>query len=231
MNNDSKLLNDQILENSTVVANCRMNRERGVVGVNSYSKELKINILQFLAQKITTQNKVKWLDLGCGTGIALVETATFFKQKNFLQNLDIQGIDLVDMFADYPPSLSNLSLKTSSLHQWQATEQYDLITAVHSLHYIGDKLSLIQKALRGLKPEGLFIANLSLDNIQVIAKRNGKSLIMKCLKENLVEYKPQSKLIICRGIREMNIPFRYVGADDQVGPNYTKQEVVNSYYE
>ena len=29
----------------------------------------------------------------------------------------------------------------------------------------------------------------------------------------------------------MNLPYRYLGADDQAGPNYTGQPAVDSYYE
>src|SRR5580693_7611900 len=38
-----KLLNDDELERSAVVANCRMNRERDLTGSNGYSKEVGFN--------------------------------------------------------------------------------------------------------------------------------------------------------------------------------------------
>lgn len=31
--------------------------------------------------------------------------------------------------------------------------------------------------------------------------------------------------------KELRVPFKFQGADDAAGPNYTKQPAVNSYYE
>ena len=42
------LLGDDELERSAVVANCRMNRERGLVGSNGYAVELGFDPLDFL---------------------------------------------------------------------------------------------------------------------------------------------------------------------------------------
>ena len=38
-----KLLDDDALERSSVVANCWMNRERSLTGSNGYTKELGLN--------------------------------------------------------------------------------------------------------------------------------------------------------------------------------------------
>jgi hypothetical protein len=42
------LLTDQRLEQSTVVANSTMNRQRACVGCNSYEKELNLDPVKFL---------------------------------------------------------------------------------------------------------------------------------------------------------------------------------------
>ncbi|MCU0447143.1 MAG: class I SAM-dependent methyltransferase [Microscillaceae bacterium] len=225
------LLNHQTLEKSAIVANNRMNRERGVVGINSYAKDLKINILNYLHQKIKTQGKASWLDLGCGSGKALVETAQYFAQKDLSQLIDIQGIDLVDRYIPTADSYPHLKLTTQSLHDWQAGQAYDLITAVHSLHYLGDKLSAIQKAVSALTPQGLLLANLSWENIHLMNPSKDNSLIMKHLKQNKLLYRAQSHLLICEGKKDLILPFEYLGADDQAGANYTGQAVVNSYYQ
>src|SRR4051812_27297976 len=47
-----RLLSDDILERSAVVANCRMNRERGLVGSNGYAKELGFNPLDLLRERL-----------------------------------------------------------------------------------------------------------------------------------------------------------------------------------
>ena len=70
-----KLLNDDELERSAVVANCRMNREREMTGSNGYSKEIGFNPLDYLRDRIAPGRRVAWLDLCCGTGKALIEAA------------------------------------------------------------------------------------------------------------------------------------------------------------
>lgn len=44
------LLDDDQLERSAVVANCRMNRERGLLGTNGYGRELGLDPLDDLAK-------------------------------------------------------------------------------------------------------------------------------------------------------------------------------------
>ena len=45
------LLTDDELERSAVVANCRMNRERDLVGSNGYDRELGFDPLEFLEER------------------------------------------------------------------------------------------------------------------------------------------------------------------------------------
>jgi cyclopropane fatty-acyl-phospholipid synthase-like methyltransferase len=225
------LLNHLNLEKSSVVANCQMNRERGVVGINSYAKDLKINILDYLSQKIKTQGRASWLDLGCGVGKALLETAEYFYQQNLAQVLAIQGIDLVDLFVAQPDYLKNLNFRAESLHHWQANQAYDLITAVHSLHYVGDKLAIIQKATAALQPKGLFLANLAFENLKLWNGDETKTLIIKHLKQHDIQYNSKLHLLRCEGKKELVWAFEYLGADDQAGANYTGQAAVNSYYQ
>jgi hypothetical protein len=69
---DRKLSAEDALESSLVVANCRMNRERGVLGRNSDAAELGLDPLEFLGERLAGGQRVAWLDLCCGTGKALV---------------------------------------------------------------------------------------------------------------------------------------------------------------
>ncbi len=63
---DMRLLEDEALERSSVVANCQMNRQRTLTGSNGYAKELRLNPLGFLLGRAGA--KVRWLDLCCGEG-------------------------------------------------------------------------------------------------------------------------------------------------------------------
>lgn len=116
------------------------------------------------------------------------------------------------------------------LSSWVPSNRYHLITCVHGLHYVGDKLAIIKTALQSLDDDGLFIANADLANVKVKGDRSNQ-----CLKhffnENNIDYNVRQKIIRCEGPRSISIPFNYLGTDDKAGPNYTGQEVVDSYYE
>ncbi len=62
--------NDALLERSSVVANCSMNRERSLAGSNGYDVELGFQPLDFLRSILAKNQQAKWLDLCCGTGRA-----------------------------------------------------------------------------------------------------------------------------------------------------------------
>ncbi|MFF3869770.1 hypothetical protein [Micromonospora sp. NPDC001898] len=77
-----ELLGNDALEQSAVAANCTMNRERQMSGVNSYTRELGFNPLDVLAAaglvgagRAEPSAAAGWLDLCCGTGRALIQAA------------------------------------------------------------------------------------------------------------------------------------------------------------
>ncbi len=79
------LLDDAALEASAVVANCAMNRERQLAGVNSYARELRFGPLDVLTAVIAGRSDDNagtgaWLDLCCGTGRALIQAASQLHQ-------------------------------------------------------------------------------------------------------------------------------------------------------
>src|SRR5262249_16540493 len=141
------LLDSDTLERSDVVANAAMNRARGITGANSYTKDLAFDPVAFLKGRLETQAQVSWLDLCCGTGKALVEGAQGFEKAGLSSRINLLGIDLVDMFYPHPARWGFLRLEAVSLSHWNTTSAFDLITCVHGLHYIGDKLSLLQRAV------------------------------------------------------------------------------------
>src|SRR5512135_1302326 len=76
----SRLLDGAALLASDVVANCAMNRERQLVGVNSYARELGFDPVDVLLTRLAEvrdarpgPTAVGWLDLCCGRGRALLQ--------------------------------------------------------------------------------------------------------------------------------------------------------------
>jgi SAM-dependent methyltransferase len=223
-----KLLNDDELERSAVVANCRMNRERNLIGSNGYSNEVGFNPLDYLRDRIVPGRRVAWLDLCCGTGKALIEAARITHSKGV--DIEIVGVDLVGMFHRPDPELTHLQLVEASLRTWRPDCDFDLITCVHGLHYVGDKLGLVSRATTWLTDDGLLVANLDLKNLKLADGRARGRKIVSDLRRAGINYDGRKRLLVCPGQKVVSLPYQYLGADDGAGPNYTGQPAVDSYY-
>lgn len=222
-----KFLDDDDLERSAVVANFRMNRERNLRGSNGYDRELGFDPLAYLKERISATGTATWLDLCCGTGRALIQAAEIVQAERLA--IDIVGVDLVGMFDPTPPDLPRLRLVEASLGTWRPDRAFDLITCVHGLHYVGDKLGLIARAASWLTEDGLFVASLDLHNLKV-GSSSARRLASDLRRAGL-RYDARRRLVSCRGGKRADLPYRYLGADDTAGPNYTGQPAVDSHYE
>ncbi|GAA1397771.1 class I SAM-dependent methyltransferase [Catellatospora coxensis] len=220
-----RLLDDEALERSSVVANNAMNRERGLDGVNSYARDLGLHPLDRLRPRLADHGAAAWLDLCCGQGRALAEAA-----GQAPDGLEIVGVDLVDHFDSRASALDGLTLVTASVAQWRPDRAFDLITCVHGLHYVGDKLGVLARALTWLSPGGTFAAHLDLASIQLADGTPATRLVRRLLREAGVAYDARRRVVTRTGPTVLDLPLEYAGADDQAGPNYTGQPAVDSYY-
>ncbi|MCE3225824.1 MAG: hypothetical protein K0S32_375 [Bacteroidetes bacterium] len=214
---------------SPIVANSRMNRARNSSGINSYEQELKFKPEDYLEELIKKTGKAAWLDICCGEGKALIQTARYLSTKKLTNKCHFLGIDLLDTFPEVDKEISFLKFKSVPVNEWVPDQKYDLITCIHGLHYLGDKLKAIETVVSALTPSGLFIANLDLNNIR-IDKKDSSSILKKSFKENGFVYNPRQKLLQKRGTANVHFSLNYLGADDAHGPNYTGQDSVASYY-
>jgi len=226
-----KLLSDNILEKSAVVANCRMNRARNLTGTNGYTREIGFNPVELLKARVALDQTAAWLDLCCGTGKALFEAATLLCAEGLASKVEITGVDLVGMFHCADLGYTCFRLIAASLSTWSPARSFDLITCVHGLHYVGDKLGLVTRAASWLTEDGLFVANLDMKNLKFADGQAPGRRVAAELRRGGLEYDRSRRLVVCRGKRTITLPFRYLGADDQAGPNYTGQPAVDSYYE
>ena len=135
------------------------------------------------------------------------------------------------MFHHPPPGLTGLRLVEAPLRAWQPGRSYDLITCVHGLHYVGDKVGLIARSAAWLVKDGLFVANLDAANLKLDDGQAAVQRAVAGLRRCGLEYDRKRRRIICRGHQVLDLPFRYLGADDRAGPNSTGQPAVNSHYE
>jgi trans-aconitate methyltransferase len=193
------LLDDSQLDRSSVVANRQMNRERTLAGTNGYAREIGLDPLQFLRERHAQSGRARWLDLCCGSGRALIEAAAQFAAG------EMTGVDLVGMFHPHEPR-ENLRLVEASLNDWPAEPPYELITCVHGWHYLGDKLGLATRVVRWLASDGLFVANLDIQNLTLPRLTTARQ-IAAALRRLGFEYDTRRKLFRCRGARRIEIPW------------------------
>lgn len=187
-----------------------------------------MNPIEFLENR-GGQTPIRWLDLCCGEGNALIQAATYFQNQHPNIPIQLEGIDLVGFFGN-ATGLENLKLTITNLSDWQPTEQYDLITIVHGLHYLGDKIGLLKKATEVLKTDGLLIGNLDLNNLKIDQQVDSIPYWKKYFKQEKITYHSSTRILKVEGPKQLPSKFEYLGANDKAGPNYTGMEVVDSFY-
>ncbi len=207
-----KLLDETTLENTGVVANCRMNRERRL---DSYADELGFSITGFLS----AHPDPAWLDLCCGSGRALVEAAGQI-EGNFY------GVDLVDTFTR---PFQGVKFFEVPLRSWEPEVKFDLITCVHGIHYVGDKLGTLTRAGGWLKPEGRLVSHIDWANLAWEDGKVASRGALRWLREQGWKYDRNRRLLSRTGPGP-RWPYPFLGADPNSGPNYTGQPAVRSYY-
>ncbi|MEV0644958.1 class I SAM-dependent methyltransferase [Phytomonospora sp. NPDC050363] len=214
-----ELVDDAELTRSSVVANNAMNRGRGIT---SYGRELGLDVASFLRAR---GPGARWLDLCCGEGHADIEVG------RSLPGVEVVGVDLVDYFAGGEPG--NVRWVVSSLAEldWAALGKFDLVTCVHGLHYVGDKLGALRSVATVLADGGLFVANFDAASLR---DAGGKALGRHgtaTLRAAGFTYDGRGRRISrTGGAADVEWRWRYLGADDRVGKNYTGQEAVAGWY-
>ena len=105
----------------------------------------------------------------------------------------------------------------------------DLLTCVHGLHYVGDKLAALARLASWLAPGGRFVANFDAAGVLFDGVPAGRRLT-SLLRAAGFAYDSRNRRIACDGPRTLAVPVAYAGADPAAGPNYTGQAAVGSHY-
>ncbi|MET8429350.1 class I SAM-dependent methyltransferase [Nocardia sp. NPDC004860] len=212
-----ELLDDTHLEQTAVVANSAMNRDRRLP---AYRRELGFDPVAWLAARPAPQ---RWLDVGCGSAHALFEA-----DETLSGHARIIGLDLVDYFGG--PPRAGIDLVTGSVLTWRPDEPVDLITSVHALHYVGDKLAALTRMSSWLTSDGLFAANFDATSIRDTGGVPLGRRVTTALRDNGFTYTARSHRLTRGGRALPRWEFTYAGADAHAGPNYTGQDAVASHY-
>jgi SAM-dependent methyltransferase len=230
----SPLVADSVLEASAVVANSDMNRDRGLAGANSYQKELGVDLGGVLADLLGARTDgavpVAWLDVCCGRGRALLDAARRFEAAALTGRIEITGLDLVDHVDPAVRCTPGVSLAVGSVGEWRPDRTFDLVTCVHGLHYVGDKLRALSRMASWLGENGTLIASFDLAAYRWSDGTNAGRSVAAALRAAGFTVDARRHRISLAGRRDVELPFTYLGSDPNDGPNYTGQPAVASYY-
>lgn len=231
-----ELLGDDALTASAVVANAAMNRERQLAGVNSYTRELGFNPLDWLVAGLPRPGggepagSVSWLDLCCGTGRCLIQAAGELGRAGLAGRVRIVGVDLVPMFEDASSAPATVELVCDSVTSWTPPHRFDLVTCVHGLHYVRDKLGLLTRAAGWLTADGQLFVHLDAGDVRLAGGRPAGRGLTSALRRAGFAVNHRRHLVSRTGPGAGELPYDYLGADDRAGPNYTGQPAIHSYY-
>jgi SAM-dependent methyltransferase len=170
---------------------------------------------------------VRWLDVCCGTGRAAAEASALLARGGLADRVEIVGLDLVDHFT-VPARPPGFRLVTASVNDWEPDARFDLITCVHGLHYVGDKLGALARIASWLTGDGLFVANLDARSIRFVDATGARAAAE--LRRAGFMYDTRRRRVSRRGLASVRFRAGYLGADDRAGPNYTGQPAVDSFY-
>lgn len=209
-----------------------MNRKRQLSGINSYEKELGFDLEKWLLDRIEEKGRLRWLDICCGEGHALSSFGKRCIELGIDDQIELIGVDLVGMFVlnnaqEYP----FLQFITTAVEQWETNLSFDLITCIHGLHYIGDKLGCLQSVCTWLAKDGQFWGSLDLNDIRSPERKPWKKYLVQEWQQSTWTFLQRKHLLHIDGNQVWNNSFIYLGANDEAGTNYSGQEIVHSYYE
>ena len=213
---------------SHIVANSTMNRARGLSGVNSYGKDLRFDVLDWLLKRYESTGSVVWYDVCCGEARALFQAADALRERGIWDGVTIVGADLV---MDSRLVREDVTLIEGDVSTIVPVTKVDLITCAHGLHYIGDKLGLLSHLSGLLANDGMFVGHIDPVNVRIdgeAAKGWGSVARLAGEGKSRLVYKDHILKIVGSGRVEFDV--QYLGATVSERPNYTGITVMDSWY-
>jgi SAM-dependent methyltransferase len=207
-----------------------MNRNRGLSGVNSYAVELGFDILLWLMDRARLHGNAFWCDACCGEGEALSDARSVLDKSEIGKNIAFVGVDLIGGVIDF----RSPNIVIGDVATYDPGRPVDLITCVHGLHYIGDKVGLLEHFYSILAPGGMIACNIDFANVLVggtpvkswnaLARSTGMKRMNATFRKHVL-------ILHKSGVLPIRFGLKYCGAEISAEPNYTGITVINSWYE
>jgi SAM-dependent methyltransferase len=215
---------------SDTVVNAKMNRDRGFSGVNSYERELNFDITAFLQERVHRNGNAAWYDACCGSGRALREAAARWAAEPWAAQVTRLGVDLWD---DFPPAGDGrVRFTAADVVGFHPPMPVDLITCVHGVHYLGDKLAFLENVYAHLRSGGVFVGHLDPANLRSAERPDlWPRLLRRLRNEGVVAALRSHHLRIEKTETPLQFGVRYRGAHTSAAPNFSGMVAVDSWYE
>ncbi|MDX3234981.1 hypothetical protein PV392_04645 [Streptomyces sp. ME03-5709C] len=123
-----------------------------------------------------------------------------------------------------------MELVTASVTAREPSAPYDLITRVHGLHHVGDRLGVSTRAADRLRPGGLLVAHLGPAAIRWAGGGPAGRFALAALRAEGFDYSARHHRLTLAGPRTVRLPLRFVGAGPDAGPNDTGRPGVAARY-
>lgn len=229
---EAVLLNDEALLASETVTNGAMNRGRALTGVNSYERELRMDIGAFLARRVEERGQALWYDACCGEGRALREAIALWADQSWASRVQILGVDLWDGFVPVSAS-GSVRFVAADVTTFDPDTEADLVTCVHGIHYLGDKLAFLERCYACLAPGGVFVGHLDSDSLRFApdpAVSTWANLLRRTRSGGAAAEYRKHVLRIEKNAATLRFGMLYAGASIAERPNFSGMIGIDSWY-
>jgi SAM-dependent methyltransferase len=102
-------------------------------------------LIAYLRHRVDTSQRLKLLDVGCGTGAILAEASRYF---------DAYGVDASPRAIEFSKKRGLTKLFVGNLGEYPESEQFDIITLLDVIEHIDDDLGVLKQAYARLNNNG-----------------------------------------------------------------------------
>ena len=116
-------------------------RDRSIYGNRGYQDILDFDFMDFIRKRLSSQDSIRVLDIGCGNGNGMHELETAVQDAGLSDRVHIAGIG-INQYDDM--KIGNFELSDVLGYEVSPADRFDLAVSVFCFHYMPDKLRAIE---------------------------------------------------------------------------------------